>query len=175
MTPIKPALFLMLLCASLLAAVQAHASDKTILPDACGDDNVRFDVKTEKGQPAPPSAPAGKAQVVFIEDDKVKGGPFTFYTFRFGMDGEWVGADYGDSFFVINVDPGVHHICVSPQSVTRVLKENVSTVPLTAESGKVYYLVARFKTGLMSLTQLNEDEGKYRVKAFKLATWKTNK
>ena len=64
MTSIKPALFLLLLCASLLAAVQAKA--KTILPDACGDDKIKFEVSTKKHQPPPASPADGKAQIIFI-------------------------------------------------------------------------------------------------------------
>jgi hypothetical protein len=103
-------------CASLCAAVPAHA--KTVLPDACGDDKAQFDVKTEEGQSAPAPPPAGKAQIIFVDDDSVKTSGFSFTTFRYGMDGAWVGANKGNSYFVLNVDPGVHHLCMSPQTVS---------------------------------------------------------
>jgi len=43
----KPSLGALLFCASMVIAVQARA---TILPDACGDDKIKFDVKTEKSK-----------------------------------------------------------------------------------------------------------------------------
>ncbi|MGA9068957.1 MAG: hypothetical protein WB424_01805, partial [Terracidiphilus sp.] len=61
----KPRVVVMLICASLLAAMQASA--KTILPDACGDDSIKFEVSTQKDQPPPAPPAAGKAQIVLIE------------------------------------------------------------------------------------------------------------
>lgn len=67
----KTILVSILFCASLFATVQARA---TILPDSCGDDNIKFDVKVKalaEGKPNPNPAPAppeaGKAQIIFIE------------------------------------------------------------------------------------------------------------
>jgi hypothetical protein len=179
----KSRLFALLLCASLLAVTQARA--KTILPDACGDDKVTFEVKTEKGQP-PPAPPAeGKAQIVFIEtQDKTWGclGCGTPPT-RFGMDGAWVGANQGDSYFTLDVAPGEHHLCAGWQSVFGHINKMVGMASLTAEAGKVYYFEAKATLHVHSygnnshetdrdleFTQLNDDEGKYRVKASKLAT-----
>jgi len=63
MKPRFSALFLYL---PLVFALQARA---TVLPDACGDDKIKFDVSTKSKQP-PPAAPAdGKAQIVFIENE----------------------------------------------------------------------------------------------------------
>ena len=49
----------------MVIAVQARA---TTLPDACGDDKIKFDVKTEKSKTAPLPPAAGKAQIVFIDN-----------------------------------------------------------------------------------------------------------
>jgi hypothetical protein len=167
----------------LISAAQAGA---TILPDACGDDRVKFEVKTEKGQPAPPAPPEGKAQIVFVENENHMIGAFMYATVRFGMDGAWTGANYSNSYFVLNVEPGVHHLCASWQSST-VFKKMIDVASFTAEPGKVYYFAADVMvTGTGSgkeesnnydfhLSQLNEDEGKYRVKAWKLSTSKPNK
>jgi hypothetical protein len=194
MASMKIRLVVLLLCASLLAAVQAKA--KTILPDACGDDSVKFDVSTQKNQPAPAPPAAGMAQVVFVEEQNARAS-FHFVTVRYGVDGNWVGANYGDSYFVLNVTPGVHHLCVNAQRN----KKSVGVTSFTAEAGKVYYYEASTtvttsgggvvtttgpngtSTGMAAgsvnkffqFTQLSDDEGKYRVKAWKLATWKTNK
>ena len=94
-----------------------------MLPDACGDDSVKFDVKTEKGQPAPAPPPAGKAQIVFIQNFEKPSNTWMSPTIRVGMDGAWVGANQSNSYFTLTVDPGVHHLCVSWQAVWSVLKK----------------------------------------------------
>lgn len=194
MNAMKPRLVLFLLCFSCAFSVCARA--KTILPDACGDDGVKFDVKTEKNQPPPAPPAAGKAQIVFIENGSRGLNP----TIRYGVDGVWAGANHGDSYFAITVDPGVHHLCVSVESHLKVLKKSVDALSMTAEPGKVYYFAASIgevggggyvaptmgPNGLsgggmvmgggnlaFAFTQLNQDEGQYRVKAWKLATWKS--
>jgi hypothetical protein len=202
MVAMNPKLVLVLLCASLCAAMPAFA--KTVLPDACGDDKAQFEVKTEEGQPAPAPPPSGKAQVIFIDDDSVKTSGFSFTTFRYGMDGAWVGANKGNSYFVLTVDPGVHHLCVSPQTVSGKGRMTVGIASFTAEPDKTYYFDAQLvmvggargvyvppaaaagggltpgqtvggSPGMPSLNfvQLDDDTGKYRVKAWKQATWKS--
>jgi len=185
MDGMNPRLFALLLCASLIPAVCAHA--KTILPDACGDDSIKFEVSAKKNQPPPAPPPEGKAQIVLVEDENMMIGAFMYATVRFGMDGAWIGANYNNSYFVVNVDPGVHHLCASWQSAL-MFKKSIDVASFTAETGKVYYFAADVKvtpTGGsvhdhsanydFGLSKLDEDEGKYRIKAWKLATWKTNK
>jgi len=177
----KPRLSVFLICIPLAFAVQARA---TILPDACGDDKVKFEVSTKSKQP-PPAAPAdGKAQIVFIENENHMLGPFMYATVRFGLDGAWAGANNNNSYFTVNVDPGVHHLCVSWQSALPMLKKSIDVASFTAEPGKVYYFAANVKvipTGENSATydfgleQLDDDAGQYRLKAWKLASWTTNK
>ena len=175
---------------------------KTILPDACGDADVKFDVKGEKNQPPPAAAEAGKAQIVFTESGRGVA--------RFGVDGAWVGANDGDSYFAVSVAPGEHHLCMSFQVPAlaggKFKQESVRLLSFTAEAGKVYFFEGSSgaiggggggstyvqNTGgapggqwvhsagtsgmpVFGFTQLDEDTGKYRLKAWKLATWKTNK
>jgi hypothetical protein len=146
----KPGFALLCLSVSLLAAMQARAIS---LPAACGDDKVRFNVTTQRNQPMPTAPEAGKAQIVFMEDENQMIGPFMHATVRFGMDGTWVGANNGSSYFVLTVDPGVHHLCAGWQSSIGRVRKNVHAASLKAEP----------------------DEGKFRVKSLKLATWTTNK
>lgn len=186
----NPRHFALLFCALLLTAAQAKA--KTILPDACGDDGVKFDVKAEKNQPAPTGPAEGKAQIIFIEDENRGLGFGAHATVRYGMDGAWVGANNDNSYFVVSVDPGVHHLCASWQSSMKMLKKSIDVASFTAEAGKVYYFAAEIKITTINgasgpgvtngggggsidfgLSSLNEDEGRYRVKAWKLSTWKT--
>jgi hypothetical protein len=179
MVGMKFRLIAMFFCAALASAVPAHA--KTILPDSCGDDSVKFNVKTEKNQPQPAPPADGKAQIVFIENENSAIGPFMYATVRFGLDGTWAGANYNNSYFVASVDPGVHHLCANWQSSVGMLKKSIDVAKFTAEPGKVYYFAANVKvipTGQRSanidfdLSPLDDDEGKYRVKAWKLATSK---
>ena len=156
-------------------AFPAH-SRATTLPDACGNDKIKFDVTTEKNPPAPASPAAGKAQIVFIEDQNKEHNPWhPWDTVRFGMDGAWVGANKGNSYFTLDVAPGLHHLCASWQGGVRGV-ESFDLAPVTAEPGKVYYFAAEITESQyyyhFSLSQLNDDQGKYRIKAWKLSTSK---
>jgi len=182
MTSMKTRPAVLLLCASLLATVQAKA--KTILPDACGGDSVRFYVSTVKNQPAPAPPTAGKAQIVFIENENHMIGLSMYATVRFGLDGTWVGATSNNSYFTVTVDPGVHHLCVSWQSALPMLKKNIDVASFTAEQGKVYYFAANVKVIPtvdnsaiydFNLEQLDDDAGHYRVKAWKQSIWTITK
>jgi hypothetical protein len=178
----NPRIGLLLICASLLSATQALAKSKAILPDGCGDDAVEFDAKQEKENPGLPALAEGKALIVFVEsmpnEMKVQS------TTRFGVDGAWVGATKGDSYFTVTVDPGDHNLCASMQSApSRMKKTFTQMTSVTAEAGKVYYfeaavnVVGNMNMGIASFdfAQLAEKEGKYRVKAWKVATSKPKK
>jgi hypothetical protein len=172
----KPQFSALFLCLPLVFALQARA---TVLPDACGDDKMKFDV-SEKGHQPPPAPPAaGKAQIVFVENENRMIGPFMTATVRFGMDGAWAGANNNNSYFAVDVTPGVHHLCVSWQSALPMLKKSVDVASFTAEPGKVYYFAANVKvipagdnntTYDFNLAPLDDDAGQYRLKAWKLAT-----
>ena len=161
-------------CVCLAIVIQARC---TTLPDACGNDKVQFDVKTAKNQP-PPSPPAsGMAQVVFLENENEAVGPFLYATVRFGMDGASVRADDGNSYFALDVAPGVHHLCANWQSALGAFNKDVDLTSFTAEPGKVYYFeadVAAESQHVVNfrLAQLNDNEGKYRVGLSKLSTSK---
>lgn len=154
----------------LVVGVQARCAR---LPDACGNGKIEFDVKTQKHQ-APPAAPApGKAQIVFFEDENQMVAPFSYATVRFGMDGAWVGADYGNSYFAIDIEPGVHHLCASWQGLMG--RNQVDLAPLTAEPGKVYYFSAKVSVESKSsvafcMSQLNDDQSKYRLEVSRRST-----
>lgn len=145
------------------------------LPGSCGSATVKFEVKTRKG-PAPPAVPpAGKAQVVLLENENEMIGPFMHVTVRFAMDGSWIGADKGNSYFTVDVAPGKHHLCANWQSAMRRFKKNVDLTSFSAEPGKVYYFAAAVTVESQyvvnfDLSQLNEDEGEYRVKLSEHAT-----
>lgn len=168
---------LFILSLSCLAGA-AHAS-KTVLPDACGADSVKFSVTTQKPSAPPPPPVEGKAQLVFVEMSTKSGGwsPFakTEFTTRFGVDGSWVGAISNKSYFTLDVAPGLHHLCSSVQQK----KDMIAASSLTTEAGKVYYFELTITNHLdgqgfnhyaFAFSPLEEDEGKFRMKALDLAT-----
>jgi hypothetical protein len=95
-------------------------------------------------------------------------------TIRVGIDGAWVGANNGASYFASTVDPGLHHLCASWQSDLDTYKKNVELTSFNAEPGQVYYFVAQHTVNSRNslsfgFSQMNEDEGKYRVQQSKLS------
>jgi hypothetical protein len=158
----------------LVSAVQTFA---TALPNSCGDDKIKFEVKTQKGQPAPAAPDASNAQLILIQSENQMVSPFHDATIRFGMDGVWVGADNGNSYFALSVAPGVHHLCASWQSRLGALKKNVDLTSFTAEAGHVYYFQAdvnvesQYAVGF-NLKQANDDKGQYLVGISSMSTFK---
>jgi len=177
----KQAIGAFLFLVPLTFAVQAKC---TTLPDNCGDDKVQFDVRTEKHQPAPAPPQAGKAQIVFIEamDKNLACWSCGSPTSRFGMDGAWVGATQGNSYFTLDIAPGEHHLCMDWQSAFGRLRQKLGMAEFTAEAGKTYYFEAKVKIKEhnygdsnsqvdrdLDFVQISDDEGRYRVKAAALA------
>jgi hypothetical protein len=119
--------------ATLSCATPALASN---WPAACDKDSIQFKVKTVKNQAAP-SPEAGKALIVFFES--VSGDFASSPMSRFGIDGSWVGANKGASYFAVSVAPGEHNICVVRQSGAKSDRVNVGEAHLNAEAGGVYY------------------------------------
>jgi hypothetical protein len=175
------------LCAALLCLALAplvHA--KTVLPDSCGDDKVQFDVKGVDDHSQPLTPEAGKALLVFVEENTEWD---TLATIRLGVDGTWVGATHGSQYFLVQLTPGEHHLCASMQHKLGMgsPEHYVGMETLNAEAGKVYYYgavvgmkvagvyggsggtVNSSKKVTVQYSLMTEDEGKYRVKAGKLA------
>ena len=102
----------------------------------CGPSDAYFDVKTDRQQHLVAPADPGKAIVYVFED--MERGP----TMRVGLDGSWIGANKGKSYFSFSVDPGDHQVCTNWQSGTfkETSKRIGSAMTLKAEAGKTYYL-----------------------------------
>ncbi|WP_348261678.1 hypothetical protein P8935_17980 [Telmatobacter sp. DSM 110680] len=158
----------------LVSAIKTEAST---LPDSCGSDKIKFEVKTEKDHPAPSLLDPSKAQLILIQTENHMITPFHGATVRWGMDGAWIGADNGDSYFVLTAQPGIHHLCANWQSAFKTLNKNVDLTSFTAEAGHVYYFQADVhvesqQSVSFALTQVNEDKGQYLVKTFAQSTSK---
>jgi len=111
----------------------------------CGEASVKFDVKTDKSPHALLQPPPGQAMVYFVEDDtEFESSPKP--TTRIGVDGTWVGANHGNSYFSFAVAPGAHHLCASWQSLAVIGAHDTSAAAhFTAEAGQVYYFRVKNK------------------------------
>ncbi len=133
MKTIAAAIFLVVFASPLFAQDPAPAVSTR---GGCGPSEKYFDVKTDKKQHPVSPADSGKALIYVFED--IERGP----TMRVGLDGAWVGANKGKSYFFFSVDPGDHQVCTNWQSGTfkETSKRIGSATTLKAEAGKVYYL-----------------------------------
>jgi len=112
----------------------------------CGSSKDGWDVKTVKEHPPDPQPQDGKALVYVIQtmvDAPLIGGNKA--TTRLGMDGTWVGANHGDSYFSLSVDPGEHSICTDWQSALFTRSGLVSAADLNAKAGMTYYFRIRVR------------------------------
>jgi len=141
----------------------------------CGDPAAKFAVKTAKDQRTV-QPEAGKALIYFIEDDS-NFESFPKPTTRMGVDGQWVGANHGDSYFFVQVAPGVHHLCASWQTTVIVGKgHQTAAAHFTADAGGVYYFEVKNKWirdhGVlsMSLDPVDSDEGQLLANKFSFST-----
>ena len=167
----KTALLFLLLASPAYAQTQEAVNAALF---ACGPANVKFDVKESGPQPESAIEP-GKALVYVIEDmgqaaEECVGGCITI---RMGVDGEWVGANQGNTHFSFSVSPGEHHLCSNWQSSFSSRSSFYSLANFTAEAGKIYYFRARIWQGAriswLDLDPVNSDQGRYLVIASPLA------
>lgn len=143
---------------------------------ACGARNVTFSTSTRPAPSQRASEDQGKALLVFIQDDGPSGNRQRVVT-KIGVDGSWVGAYKRNSYFVVPVEPGLHHICATAW-------ENVALAPIQAQSGKTYYIRTQFFAGMATqypifpnlvLDEPNPDEAGYLLAAYPLAEWHVQK
>ena len=169
----KPKFAVSLLCLCSLATLHAWA-----LPDSCGKDDVKFKVATGTSQPLLPAIEAGKAQIIFLETEDTAGMVLSGVEARLGVDGAWVGATKGNSYFVASVSPGQHHLCANWPAEFAAEWQRTGVAPLNAEVGRVYYFRVKIRhvrikdmeDHSLDLMPVNEDEGKYLTKFLPLST-----
>ncbi len=137
---------------------------------ACGHENVSFKVKLDESQHTLAQPDPGEARVYFLHD---AGTSITlgYPTVKLAMDGAWVGANHGNSYFSVSVEPGEHHVCVTLQS--SLVAQRVELAHFTAEAEKVYYyrtqLVTSRSVELLELEPIDSDQGKYLIATFPLS------
>jgi hypothetical protein len=139
-------------------------------PAACGPNNISFKVKTDNSQHTLAQLDPGKARAYFIHDAGT-GATVGYPTVKIGMDGTWLGANHGNSYFSVSVEPGQHHLCVTLQS--SLYGQRVELAHFTAEAGRVYYYRTRLVTSrsveLLELGPADNDQGQYLVGTFPLS------
>ena len=148
--------------AVLLGALPVLAQDDAAVARAaagCGPSTSMFDVKTTDlkhpmGQPE-----EGQALVYFFVDFVLAP------TMRVGVDGNWVGASDGKSYFFFQIQPGEHNVCTEWQlgSFKKSSERAGEAIHLTAEAGKSYYLRLNFGYRRMHLELSDEAEGHFLI------------
>lgn len=159
-----------LLCLSLLLfALPSLAQEDAAAARAdagCGPSAQMFNVETSDDKHPVAQPQPGKALVYFFVDY------VSAPTMRIGVDGKWVGANNGKSYFFFPVDPGEHNICAEWQSGTfKKSSERVGeAMHLAAEAGKSYYLRLNFSYQRMHLELSDEAEGHFLIGSSLFAT-----
>jgi hypothetical protein len=142
----------------------------TAPPAACGRANISFKVKLDHSQHTAQLPEPGKARVYFFSDAGTNAS-LAYPTVKVGMDGTWAGANHGNSYFSVSVDPGEHHICITLQSSLALPR--VELAHFTAEADQVYYYRTRLIVSrgleLLELEPIDSDQGKYLILTFPLA------
>jgi hypothetical protein len=174
----KTTLLIVLFLITSSVLTQAQTQETRVAP-SCGPDKVKFEVKTEKNRHQVGKPDAGKALVYFIADNSAFAS-LPRPTTRAGVDGEWVGAAQGNSFFYFSVDPGEHHLCASWQTWVGPgvdVAHKTAAAHFTAELGGVYYFrvknIYRKDAGrpFIKLELLDTDEGQLLANTFSLSTF----
>jgi len=129
----------------------------------CGPSAEMFGVETTDlkhpvGQPE-----QGKALVYFFVDS------IYAQTMRVGVDGNWVGANDGKSYFFFQVAPGEHNVCTEGQSGT--FNKSGEAIHLAVEAGRTYYLRLNFGYQLQTHLELSDEaEGHFLIGSLLYAT-----
>jgi hypothetical protein len=134
------------------------------LPPACESEPAKFQIKPLSGNP-PAQPEPGKALLFLIEKD-VDGAAFSTPTASIDMDGKWLGATHGASYFYLMVDSGVHHFC-STVKFGGLMGSGRAMAHLNAEAGNVYYFEVKNTVfpgdADTELLSIDSDEGQYLI------------
>jgi hypothetical protein len=147
------------------SAASAQSAPAIAIAPGCGASKVNFSVDTDKNHHPFAQPDAGKALVYFLQDDSnFDAAPKP--TVRAGLDGEWVGATHGSSYFYFPVDAGEHHLCASRQGKGQ--QAFSAATHFSAKEGETYFFVVRDTwlwpkgsnlTEKIDLESVNVDEG----------------
>jgi hypothetical protein len=145
---------------------------------ACGPGDPKFSVAT-----APPkgvkAGNEGKALLYVLEvQDHVAFCPLGCgETVKIGLDGAWSGATKSNSFLVLPVEPGEHHLCAEWDARVWRQHKHLELSSFLAESGKNYYFRVHITPATTDSIEafhfdaINEDEGKLLVASRPQSLW----
>jgi hypothetical protein len=159
------ALLTLVLMTSSVAFAQNNAA-LAAAEAACGPKEIKFDAKQDSTQHPTPQPDADKALIYVVQEIgeiQCKSCALT----KVGLNGTWMGANQGSSYFFFPATPGENHLCLNWQSRLEVHARAVALVNFTAEAGKVYYFRARIFPGhqdySFDLDPINSDQGKLLI------------
>jgi hypothetical protein len=158
----KIVLFVLFFAASTFAQSAPDASTA-----ACGLENVSFKVKLDQSQHTLAQPDSVKARVYFFQNAGTSH-TLRYPTVKLAIDGAWVGANHGNSYFSVSVAPGEHYGCVNLQS--SIVDQRVELAHFTAEAEKIYYYRTRLVTSrsvvFLELDPIDSDQARYLIATF---------
>ena len=164
-----PIFLTLIFLAPIFFATPALAQDQAAVAAAeaaCGPKGVMFDAKQDPAQHPVAQPEAGKAVVYIVQEMGEVGCKGCALT-KVGLDGAWVGANQGSSYFFFSTEPGEHHLCVNWQSRLEIRSRAFAVANFMAEAGKIYYFRTRIFSGhadySFDLDRVNSDQGKLLV------------
>jgi len=154
---------------TLLLAASSFAQGPAPPTAACGP-AMSFKVKLDSSAHMMEQPDPGKARIYFFQDAGTNV-TLGYPTVKIGIDGAWLGANHGNSYFSVLVAPGEHHVCVTLQS--SLVAQRVELTHFTAEADKAYYyrtrLVLSRSVELLELEAIDVDQAKYLIASFPLS------
>jgi len=166
---------------------KSATNEKTDNPAEGGEAAPADDADVNSAGGANPADSGGapeKKPVIFVVENMRAVCLLCDTTTRIGMDGAWMGATSGNSYFSFQADPGEHHLCANLQSAAATTA-TTSLASFTAEAGKVYYFRVRLtdqntsgRGGVewaLDLEPIDNDEGQFLVASFELSTFRRKK
>ncbi len=148
---------------------QGRATADTL--DGCGPKDSTFNVKADKNQHPTRKLEAGKALVYVFEQEQwdERTANLARPTIRVGVDGSWIGANRGNSYFFFPLEPGDHHVCANWQSSVGMYSKLRATRLFKAEAGQVYYFRVHVDERdmhhpMVKMRRLESDEGEALIK-----------
>lgn len=171
-------LMLMLLVSVVPAWGQSQTADLRAA-SGCGPTTTRFEVKVDKKQHALTQPEADKVLVYVIQQGRPLGGDSTVTT-RVGLDGNWVGANHGESYISFELNPGDHQVCVDWQTSLKRRQRLSQAMELTAQAGMTYYIRAEVVMSqateahdeLLRLGTMDKAEGTLLLSKAGQSTWR---
>jgi hypothetical protein len=145
---------------------------------ACGAGDPKYSVKTIPSKVVS-GVDEGKAQLYLLEvQDHVAFCPLGCGEIvKLGLDGEWAGATKGNSYLVLPVASGEHHLCAEWDSRAWRLHKHLELAAFRAEATKSYYFRVHITPGTTETIEtyrfepVNEDEGKLLVASLSRSIW----